>query len=384
MKERRRPGYVFPWAPTCRFRRGAALDFPKPKRKGLNMSLVGIIANPASGTDIRRLVAYGSVFSNQEKVRILRRILIGLEATGVQQISYMLDYYGIVDRALDGLKIDVDISPLSFDTKADQRDSTRAAEILAENGADCIITIGGDGTNRVVAKGAGQIPILPVSTGTNNVFPYMIEGTIAGLAAGLIATGKVSRKEGTFTSTRLEVLAEGQPVDIAIVDAVVCDDIFIGSRAVWKMDKIKQVFLNRSSPASIGFSSIGGMLRSIAPADPFSMHLKLGSNGRPVTAPIAPGIVETVSVENVQLMVSGEEVDIIFNPCVLALDGEREIEIKRGQKATIRLSTDGPLVVDVDRTMAFAMQNKILAPEYGKKPVTFQNVADGFKNAEPD
>jgi len=327
------------------------------------MSLVGIIANPASGTDIRRLVAYGSVFSNQEKVRILRRILIGLEATGVQQISYMLDYYGIVDRALDGLKTDVDISPLSFDTKADQRDSTRAAEILAENGADCIITIGGDGTNRVVAKGAGQIPILPVSTGTNNVFPYMIEGTIAGLAAGLIATGKVSRKEGTFTSTRLEVLAEGQPVDIAIVDVVVCDDIFIGSRAVWKMDKIKQVFLNRSSPSSIGFSSIGGMLRSIAPADPFYMHLKLGSNGRPVTAPIAPGIVETVSVENVQLMASGEEVDIIFNPCVLALDGEREIEIKRGQKATIRLSTDGPLVVDVDRTMAFAMQNKILAPE---------------------
>ena len=29
------------------------------------MSLVGIIANPASGTDIRRLVAYGSVFINR-------------------------------------------------------------------------------------------------------------------------------------------------------------------------------------------------------------------------------------------------------------------------------------------------------------------------------
>jgi predicted polyphosphate/ATP-dependent NAD kinase len=348
------------------------------------MSLVGIIANPASGTDIRRLVAYGSVFSNQEKVRILRRILIGLEATGVQQIRYMPDYYGIVDRALNGLKIDVDISPLSFDTKADQRDSTRAAEILAENGADCIITIGGDGTNRVVAKGAGQIPILPVSTGTNNVFPYMIEGTIAGLAAGLIATGKISCKEGTFTSTRLEVVVEGQLADIAIVDALVCDDIFIGSRAVWKIDKIRQVFLNRSSPASIGFSSIGGMLRSIAPDDPFSMVLELGKNGQLVTAPIAPGVVEIVSVENVQLMAPGEEVDIVLNPCVVALDGEREVEIKRGRKAAIRLSTDGPLVVDVERTMAFAMRNKILAPEYGKKPVTFQNVADGFKNFEPN
>jgi predicted polyphosphate/ATP-dependent NAD kinase len=348
------------------------------------MSLVGIIANPASGTDIRRLVAYGSVFNNQEKVRIMRRILLGLESAGVQQISYMPDYYGIVERALDALNIGMHISPLVFETKADQRDSMRAAKMLAKNGADCIVTLGGDGTNRVVAKGTCHVPILPVSTGTNNVFPYMIEGTIAGLAAGLIATGKVSHKDGTFTSTRLEVVVEGQFADVAIVDAVVCDDIFIGSRAVWKMDKIRQVFLNRCSPASIGFSSIGGMLRSIAPDDPLSMIFELGKNGQAVTAPVAPGVVETVSVENVQLMAPGEEVDIILNPCVVALDGEREVEIKRGQKATIRLTTNGPLVVDVSRTMAFAMQHKILAPQYGKKSATIQNVADGLKKTQPN
>jgi predicted polyphosphate/ATP-dependent NAD kinase len=326
------------------------------RRKIERMSLVGIIANPASGTDIRRLVAYGSIFNNQEKVRIVRRILLGLEAAGVRQVSYMPDYYGIVDRALDSLKTGMDISALVFKTRADQRDSRRAAEMLMENGAGCIVTLGGDGTNRVVAKGTCRVPILPVSTGTNNVFPYMIEGTIAGLAAGLIATGKVSRKQGTFTSTRLEVLVEGQSVDTALVDAVVCDDMFIGSRAVWKMDKIRQIFLNRCSPATIGFSAIGGMLRAIAAADPISMHLKLGSTGQPVTAPIAPGVVETVSVETVQLMTPGQTVGITFNPCILALDGEREIEIKRGQQASIRLATDGPLVVDVDRTMAVASQ----------------------------
>jgi hypothetical protein len=150
------------------------------------------------------------------------------------------------------------------------------------------------------------------------------------------------------------------------------------------MDKIRQVFLNRSSPASIGFSSIGGMLRSITPADPFSMHLKFDSKGHPVTAPIAPGVVETVSVETVHLMAPGQEVDIIFNPCVLALDGERQIEIKKGQQAAIRLGTDGPLVVDVERTMAVAMRNKILAPQYGKRSLTFHNAADGFKNIEPN
>jgi predicted polyphosphate/ATP-dependent NAD kinase len=34
---------------------------------------VGIIANPASGKDIRRLVAYGSVFDNNEKVNIVKK-----------------------------------------------------------------------------------------------------------------------------------------------------------------------------------------------------------------------------------------------------------------------------------------------------------------------
>jgi predicted polyphosphate/ATP-dependent NAD kinase len=346
------------------------------------MSLVGIIANPASGTDIRRLVAYGSVFNNQEKVRIVRRLLLGLQAAGLHRMAYMPDYYGIVERALDGLQVDMEVERLQFGTKADHRDSTRAARLLAEQGAGCIVTLGGDGTNRVVAKGAGRIPILPVSTGTNNVFPYMIEGTIAGLAAGLIATGKVSCKEGTFNSTRLEVLVEGKPVDIAIVDAVICDDIFIGSRAVWKMDKIRQVFLNRARPASIGFSSIGGMIRIIAPEEPFGMHLKLGKNGQPIMAPIAPGILETVYVENMKLMAPGEEVDIIFKPSVVALDGEREVEIKRDQKATIRLSASGPLVVDVERTMALAMHHKIFAPAYDKNPLTFQNLADRSNNGK--
>ncbi len=327
------------------------------------MSLVGIIANPASGKDIRRLVAYGSVFDNQEKIRIVRRLLMGFQAADIQHIAYMPDYHGIVERALDGLQVDLSAERLQFDTKADQRDSIKAAQLLAQQRADCIVTLGGDGTNRVVAKGAGQVPILPLSTGTNNVFPYMIEATVAGLAAGLIATGKVSRKEGTFQSTRLEVVIEGEVVDIALVDAVVSTDVFIGSRAIWKMDKIRQIFLNRTSPASIGFSSIGGMLRSIAAQEPVSMHLKLGNNGQAVTAPIAPGIIETVSIENMQLMAVGEDVDITFTPCVVALDGEREVEIKKGQKAAIRLSVHGPLVVDVDRTMAFAMQKKIFASE---------------------
>ena len=69
------------------------------------MSRVGIIANPASGKDIRRLVARASVFDNNEKINILQRILLALDAAGVDEVLIMPDYYGLGERALDGLRL---------------------------------------------------------------------------------------------------------------------------------------------------------------------------------------------------------------------------------------------------------------------------------------
>jgi predicted polyphosphate/ATP-dependent NAD kinase len=325
------------------------------------LSLVGIIANPASGKDIRRLVAYGSAFDNQEKVRMVRRVLLGLDAVGVDQVCYMPDYYGIVPRALDSLKVDVPVFPLDFDAKADQRDSTEAARIMGENGAACIVTLGGDGTNRVVAKGTVKVPILPISTGTNNVFPFMVEATIAGMAAGLVATKLVPLEECVFSSTKLDVKLDGEVVDLALVDVAVCQDLFVASRAIWDMRKIQQIFLNRAEPGNIGLSSIGGYLHPIRAEEPQCLCLNLGGNGRLVKAPIAPGVVEKVFVSEQRVMNVGEEVEIATVPSVLALDGEREVEVLRGQHALIRLTKEGPLVVDIRRTMNSAMKRGILA-----------------------
>ncbi|HCF71167.1 MAG TPA: ATP-NAD kinase, partial [Syntrophomonas sp.] len=153
------------------------------------MTTVGIIANPASGKDIRRLVAYGITFDNLEKVNIVRRALLGLAATGVERVVYMPDYYGIVPKALDGLSVlhqlPLEVEMLEMEMSRMQEDSQNAAALMNEMKVDCIITLGGDGTNRMIAKGCGRIPLVPISTGTNNVFPEMVEGTIAGLAAGV-------------------------------------------------------------------------------------------------------------------------------------------------------------------------------------------------------
>lgn len=324
------------------------------------MSLVGIIANPASGKDIRRLVAYGSVFDNQEKVRIVRRVLLGLRAVGVDRICYMPDYFGIVLRALDGLDSNFNVEPVDFQAKGDQTDSTTAARIMEDLGAACIVTLGGDGTNRVVAKGTTRVPLLPISTGTNNVFPSMVEATVAGMAAGLAATGAVPLDEAAYLSTRLDVKLDGKVVDLALVDVAVCDDLFVASKAVWDLNKVTQIFLNRADPGAIGLSSIGGLIHPVGAEDPFSLSIVLGDAGAYVKAPVAPGTIEKVFIESTNTMTVGEEMEINCTPSVLALDGEREVEVQRGCHAAIQLSKEGPRVVDVNRTMNSAMKRKIL------------------------
>ena len=138
------------------------------------MLKIGVIANPASGKDIRRLVTHASVYDNLEKAHILRRLFLALDAVGVQEVIYMPDYDGLVAKALKGLKLSLKASPLHIDMWADERDTTEAAGRFCESGVGCIITLGGDGTNRAVAKGCSSIPLVAVSTGTNNVFPSMI------------------------------------------------------------------------------------------------------------------------------------------------------------------------------------------------------------------
>ena len=39
------------------------------------MASIGVIANPASGKDIRRLVSYATTIDNNEKVNICKRIV---------------------------------------------------------------------------------------------------------------------------------------------------------------------------------------------------------------------------------------------------------------------------------------------------------------------
>jgi len=321
---------------------------------------VGIISNPASGKDIRRLVAYATVFGNNEKVNLIKRVLLGLDALGVQRVYFMPEYFGFYHRVMESLsgqhRPALEARMLDMPIEANQSDSRRAAALMASVGVKCIITFGGDGTNRVVAQGAGEVPLLPISTGTNNVFPVMVEGTVAGLAAGLLATGAVRPEQALVRAKKLVIYINGRPVDSALVDAVVLTDQFIGSRAVWDTDKIKQVVVTRGATTNIGIASVAGGIRHISPEEPLGMEIVMGDADAPlqVKAAIGPGLIKKVPVTRHKLLESGQRVTVLEKPCVIALDGEREIQVNRGDRAEVELSLEGPFVVDIGRTLSTA------------------------------
>src|SRR5680860_1634682 len=59
------------------------------RRWRLTDCLVGVVANPASGRDIRRLVSGASVFDNTEKGSMIVRLLGGLGAVAVDRALLM-------------------------------------------------------------------------------------------------------------------------------------------------------------------------------------------------------------------------------------------------------------------------------------------------------
>ncbi len=323
---------------------------------------VGIIANPSAGKDIRRLVAQGRVVSNQEKANILRRVYSGLVATGVDRVVVMPDTSGLARPAIYDTRGQIETQWLDFTPTGSQGDSTRAASMMRDLGVSCIVTLGGDGTNRVVSKGAGETPLLPISTGTNNVFPRMTEGTLAGLSAGALATGEVERDEACRRSKRLDVVVDGETVDASLVDAAVSRQMFVGARAVWEPQSLYSMFLTRAEAGCIGLSSIGARLKQVEIDDPFGIYMRFDGEADEtatrVKAPVGPGLVSSVDVMGWRVIEPGESIEIDLRPGTIALDGEREVEMLKGQTVEVSMALDGPWVVDVDHVMRLtAIQN---------------------------
>ena len=230
-----------------------------------NGASIGIIANPAAGRDIRRLVAQASVFPIAEKRNMITRIFSALGAVGVDTCYLIPDESGIAARVKRAIELGPpegqvwpEVKFLDMPIEESPADTLEATARMVELGVGGIMVLGGDGTNRLVAQVCDGVPLTSLSTGTNNVFPMMREATIAGLAAGLVATGALSRDEASRRNKVLRVTVNDAPRDIALVDVCVSGAAWTGAKALWRADALDQLFVTFAEADAIGLSSIAG------------------------------------------------------------------------------------------------------------------------------
>ena len=329
--------------------------------------LVGIVANAASGRDIRRLTTGASVFDNTEKGSMVARIMAGLGATGVERVLMMPAGGGLAGTLLRRLEVRrheqvlPELELLDWRPMETAADTDRAVAEMLQRGVQAIAVLGGDGTHRVVARSCGDTPLLALSTGTNNAFPEMREATVAGVALGLVATGRGG--EGALRREKLlEVRVNGAARDVALVDVAASHQRFVGARAVWNPADIVEIVVSFASPSAVGLSSVAGLLDPVGRHAASGLHVRLAPPAEAellLDVPLAPGLVVPVGIAWHRRLEPGEAAQLAQGSGVVALDGERELELRPGDAVEVALAR-GPLTIDVDQVLRNAAQSGAL------------------------
>jgi hypothetical protein len=322
------------------------------------MTSVGVAVNPAAGRDVRRLTGSAVVTDNYAKRRLAAAVVEGLTALDERIAAVVMpDRAGIGEFVVEHAPESVPARLLDLDVAGTSADTRAAARRFAAE-TDAVVALGGDGTVRDVAQTVGDVPVAPVSTGTNNVVPRFVDGAVAGAAAGLVATDAVP-SEAVFRHGAVEATVEEptrQRTVRGLVTVGVVDRPFVGTRAVLHGTDFVGGVTSRASPADVGLSGIAGTCRAHPPGAPGGVEIRLAppeSAPRRVRAITLPGVVERLGVEACGGLDPGETATFEVETGVVSVDGEREVEVTDG---VVRLAPvpDGPRLVRYDETFAAA------------------------------
>ena len=323
------------------------------------MTKVGLIANPLAGKDVRRFVSAASLNSDRSKIEILRRCVLGAIDAGAEKVLLANDFRNLALRAVEGLNLGSKIEEMSFHPEGRRKDTTEAAKIFKNEGGKSVISLGGDGTQRDLVLGWIDAPLLPISTGTNNVFPFMVDPTVAGTAAGLVASGELVIEEVSKQAKVIHVDLPNGVKDLALVDVVLVDDRLTGSRAVVKPDSVKQVLAAIADPASIGLASIAGRSNPVYFNDESAVSVICDPTAKQgVFAPIMPGSVSDVGITDIRKVELGETIEL-DGPGALAFDGERDFVMGENEVAKATVLRNGPKVINPIFAIQTAASNKV-------------------------
>lgn len=310
-----------------------------------------------SGRDVRRVAARASTSTHEQKLQQVTRLVLGALAQGVERIFLVDDPFRISRRAVENLPERDRVELIKVPPTHTARDTVAAADAMWEAGCQTFIALGGDGTNRIVAAARPDAALLPLSTGTNNVFPYMVEASVAGAAAGLVAAGKIDRS--SLLRTKQVHVTAGADTASALVDAVVLRDDMLGSLLPFAPENLVLLVLARAEPASIGMSPIGGYLEPSYHEDDFGVLIETGlPAAHTVNAPVSAGLYGDVPVRTIRRLPLDEPVTLDVRG-IVAFDGDRELIAEGSLEVVVR--RDGPYLIDPRAVMSNAVRMGLLS-----------------------
>lgn len=326
------------------------------------MGSIGIIVNPMSGRDCRRLTARADTVSHENKRNQISRIVVGAVAAGCTRIMVPWEPRRLAIGAVEHMHIGAEIEEIRTPITHSAEDTRACVLAMRERGCDVLIVLGGDGTSRIVTKAWPDVLMMPLSTGTNNVFPLWIEPTIAGMAAGLTASGQISREQAAQRAKVIEVDIEGEKPDLALVDALFLQGDRLGNLGPFEPELMTTMLLTRAEPDAVGMSPLGGLLCPSSFEDDFGVQVNFCSHnegGKLLRAPVSPGLFRSAHIRSAEPVELGKAVTL-NSEGILAFDGDRERKLAEGQQATLTVTRNGPLVISPKATLKVAAQQQLL------------------------
>ena len=324
------------------------------------MSAIAICVNPMSGRDVRRLAARATNVTHEAKRDIIARVAAGADSIGVSEIYIVDEPFRIASMALEWMPLKAKVIKLGIELHHDASDTERAVRAFVREGVEVIVSLGGDGTNRIIARSGPQLNLIALSTGTNNVFPSMVEPTTAGIVAALAAMERFPDDAAARIRNRAKVLrtdfSDGIR-DIALIDVVQLRDDYVGNLLPYDEAKLKKILLTRALPDTVGMSPVGGLISVVEEKDDCGLLVEVGEIGASeisVRVPLSPGFFKEVAISDSRRIDLGETVTF-EGEGILALDGDREHKLGNKRSVSVTIRRDGLWVYDVGAAMRYAV-----------------------------
>ena len=322
---------------------------------------LGIVVNPMSGRDVRRVTAKASTSNHFDKQQQVTRLVLGALEMGVDQIYLGNEPFRINERAIENLPQKTRVTLLSYPLTHAAADTVTMTNEMWAAGCRTFVVLGGDGTSRIVAKNLPDAVILPLSTGTNNVFPIHCEASIAGAAAGLIASRTLNFENHCYRCKQVHTSVNGEINDLALVDAILLQHDALGSLLPFAPENIRRVFLARAEPASVGISPIGGYLQPCGARDDWGVMVTCSLEASDkVRVPLSPGLYGDVGIESCETMELGQS--YVFQEAgILAYDGDRTLEVDAKDTVEVSVRRDGPWIIEPRYVLEVAAQHGLFS-----------------------